>query len=74
MITTPATLESTSLVFAYGLDIFGTRVTPSFAFDVLGNSFNKIQLLSTVAALTLGVFFVAPLIQRKQTNSLWQNS
>jgi len=74
IITTPATLESTSLVFAYGLDFFGTRVTPSFAFDVLGNSFNKIQLLSTVAALTLGVFFVAPLIQRKQTHSLWQNS
>lgn len=74
IMTTPALLESTSLVFAYGIDLFGTRVTPSFAFDILGNSFNKIQLLLTVAALFVGVFVVAPLIQRKQTNALWQAS
>ncbi|KAI9761186.1 MAG: hypothetical protein M1835_008221, partial [Candelina submexicana] len=28
IITSPALLESTSLVFAYGIDIFGTRVAP----------------------------------------------
>lgn len=70
--TTPALLESTSLVFAYGLDIFGTRVTPSFAFDILSSSFNKIQLSLTVVGLFLGVIVVAPLIQKKQTNMLWQ--
>lgn len=73
IIATPANLESTSLIFAYGHDLFGTRVSPSFAFDVLGNSFNKIQLILTVVALTVAVFFVAPLIARKQTNALWQN-
>ena len=60
--TSPALLESTSLVFAYGLDIFGTRVAPSFAFDMLGKGFNKLQMLATVAALGVGVLFVAPLV------------
>ncbi|KAF2019762.1 DUF1620-domain-containing protein [Aaosphaeria arxii CBS 175.79] len=65
-------LESTSLVFAYGHDVFGTRVAPSFAFDILGKGFNKIQMLVTVAALFVGVLFVAPLVRRKQINTLWQ--
>lgn len=72
VITSPALLESTSLVFAYGLDIFGTRLTPSFAFDMLGKGFNKVQMLGTVAALAVGVGFVAPLVRRKQINGLWQ--
>ncbi|KAF2469398.1 DUF1620-domain-containing protein [Lindgomyces ingoldianus] len=71
VITSESGLESTSLVFAYGQDIFGTRVAPSFAFDVLGKGFNKVQMLLTVAALFVGVLFVAPLVGRKQINSLW---
>ena len=71
--SSPSDMESTSLIFAYGLDVFGTRVAPSFAFDILSASFNKIQLVFTVVALTGGVFVVAPLINRKQTNALWQN-
>ena len=64
VITRPAILESTSLLFAYGIDIFGTRVTPSFAFDVLGSSFNKLSLVATVAALAVGVVVVAPMVSR----------
>ncbi|KAF2646333.1 DUF1620-domain-containing protein [Massarina eburnea CBS 473.64] len=71
VITSESGVESTSLVFAYGLDLFGTRVAPSFAFDVLGKGFNKIQMLLTVAALFVGVLFVAPLVSRKQINALW---
>lgn len=62
VITSESGIESTSLVFAYGHDIFGTRVAPSFTFDILGKSFNKIQMLLTVAALFVGVLFVAPLV------------
>lgn len=62
VIASESGLESTSLVFAYGLDIFGTRVAPSFAFDVLGKGFNKLQMLATVLALFVGVLFVAPLV------------
>ena len=66
VISSPALLESTSLVFAYGLDLFGTRVSPSFSFDILGKGFNKLQMLATVAALAAGVLFVAPLVSSQQ--------
>ena len=63
VIATPALLESTSLVFAYGIDIFGTRVAPSAAFDILGKGFNRLSLVSTVLALALGVGVLAPLVR-----------
>ena len=62
VITSPAVLESTSLVFAYGLDVFGTRLSPSFNFDMLGKDFNKFQMLATVAALAVVTFVVTPLV------------
>ena len=62
ILSSPSVLESTSLVFAYGFDIFGTRISPSFSFDILGKEFNKVQMLITVAALAVGVLFVAPLV------------
>lgn len=74
IIITPSSMESTSLIFAYGLDVFSTRVNPSFPFDILGNSFNKHQLILTVIALTAAAFAVAPFVQKKQTNGLWQNT
>lgn len=69
VITSPALLESTSLVFAYGLDIFGTRLSPSFSFDVLGKDFNKFQMLATVAALAVATFVVAPLVSLSRSAS-----
>jgi len=71
IITSKSGIESTSLVFAYGHDIFGTRVAPSFAFDILGKGFNKISMLLTVVGLFIGVLFVAPLVRRKQIDALW---
>ena len=57
ILTSPALLESTALVFAYGLDLFGTRVAPSRTFDVLSEEFNKLkaQLVLTVGGLVLAV-------------------
>ncbi|CZR63742.1 uncharacterized protein PAC_13639 [Phialocephala subalpina] len=71
VIATPAILESTSLLFAYGIDIFGTRVAPSAAFDILGKSFNRLSLVATVLALWVGVFILAPMTKRKQINERW---
>ncbi|RPA94002.1 DUF1620-domain-containing protein [Choiromyces venosus 120613-1] len=71
IVTTPAQLESTSIIFAYGGDLFGTRVTPSMPFDVLGKGFSKIQLVGTILALGVGVGFVAPMVRRKQINQRW---
>lgn len=62
IITSPTVVESTSLVFSYGVDVFGSRVAPSFAFDILGKGFNKISLISTVLALTVGVAVLGPIV------------
>ena len=70
--TSPALLESTSLVFAYGLDIFGTRISPSFSFDVLGKDFNKLQMLATVVALFIGTLIVAPMVSLHVQKRLYE--
>ncbi|KAI9894538.1 MAG: hypothetical protein M1814_001892 [Vezdaea aestivalis] len=67
----PANMESTCLVLGWGLDVFGTRVSPSGAFDVLGREFGKIALVGTVLALGVGVSVVAPLVRKKQIDGLW---
>ncbi|EEA23915.1 conserved hypothetical protein [Talaromyces marneffei ATCC 18224] len=72
VIVSPTLLESTGLVFAFGGDVFGSRVAPSQAFDILGRSFAKLQLLGTVVALAVGVWFLAPIARRKQINLLWK--
>jgi hypothetical protein len=62
IITAPAIVESTSLVFAYGIDVYGTRVAPSLTYDILGKGFNKISLIGTVLALTAGVALLGPMV------------
>jgi hypothetical protein len=64
-------LESTSLVFAFGHDIFGTRISPSGSFDILGN-LNKVQLLLTVVALAAGVGALAPMVRKRQVDGRWK--
>lgn len=62
IVAAPAIVESTSLVVAYGVDVFGTRVAPSGVFDILGKGFNKTTLILTVVALFGGVMFLAPMV------------
>jgi len=71
IVTSPALLESTSLVFAYGLDMFLTRVAPSSTFDVLNENFNKVQLVLTVSGLALAIMFTKPMVRRKQLREKW---
>ncbi|PGH36631.1 hypothetical protein GX50_00493 [[Emmonsia] crescens] len=71
--SSPTLLESTSLVFAYGLDVFGTRIYPSQAFDILDKGFSKVQLVATVVALAVGVAMLAPLARRKQVDMKWKS-
>lgn len=72
IITSESLLESTSLVFAFGHDVFGTSVTPSGAFDLLGKGFNKVQLLLTIVALFVGVGLVRPVVRRKMVDGRWR--
>jgi len=71
IITSPALLESTSLIFAYGLDLFGSRVTPSNTFDVLSESFNKAQLVLTIGGLTAAIAIAKPMVKRKKLKERW---
>ena len=65
IITSPALLESTSLVFAFGnIDLFGTRTAPIGAFDILGKGFSKLQLVLTVVALGVGTTIAAPFVSQ----------
>ncbi|EWC44538.1 hypothetical protein DRE_06710 [Drechslerella stenobrocha 248] len=71
VITTPSLLESTSVVVAWGLDIFGTRTSPSEAFDILGRGFNKLTLILSVVAVGFGTLFMRPMVRKKQINQRW---
>ena len=71
IVTAPALLESTSLVFTYGLDLFLTRVSPSGTFDVLSENFNKVQLVLTIAALVVAIVVTKPMVQRKRLREKW---
>lgn len=62
IVATPAVVESTSLLVAYGIDVFGSLISPSGTFDILDKGFNKITLLATVVALTWGVVLLAPMV------------
>ena len=71
IITAPALLESTSLVFAFGLDMFLTRVSPSSTFDVLSENFNKAQLVLTVLGLLVAIVVTRPMVKKKQLKEKW---
>jgi len=72
LMSSPSLLESTSLVFGFGHDIFGTRVSPSMTFDVLGKGFNKLSLVLTVVALWVGVMVLAPMARSRQAEGRWK--
>ncbi|KAK4945596.1 hypothetical protein LTR10_015215 [Elasticomyces elasticus] len=72
VISAPTLLESTSLVFAFGHDMFGTQITPSQSFDVLGKGFNKLSLMLTVVALAVGVLALRPLVRTKTVEGRWK--
>jgi len=66
-----ALLESTSLVFVYGLDVFFTRVMPSRTFDMLGEDFNYPFLVATVSIVAALLLTSQSFASRKMLNSAW---
>lgn len=72
LLSSPALVESTSLLLAYGQDLFLTRgLTPSGTFDILSDNFNKIQLLLTLGGLSAGIFVARPAVKRKWLRMKW---
>jgi hypothetical protein len=65
-------LESTSLVMAYGIDMFFTPVAPSKTFDMLPEDFQFSILAMTIVGLVVAVFAASMASKRKDLNMLWK--
>ncbi|KAL3700569.1 hypothetical protein R1sor_018591 [Riccia sorocarpa] len=72
VLTVPARLESTSLVFAYGLDLFYTRTAPSRIYDSLTEDFSYSLLLITIVALVIAIVVTWILSERKELSEKWK--
>lgn len=62
VLTSSTILESTSQILAYGLDLFGSSVSPSGRFDVLSRDFNKSQLIGTTLSLMAAIVVLRPIV------------
>ncbi|KAF5726190.1 ER membrane protein complex subunit 1 [Tripterygium wilfordii] len=72
IVTVPAKLESTTLVFAYGVDLFFTRLAPSRTYDSLTEDFSYALLLITIVALIAAIFVTWILSERKELQEKWR--
>lgn len=72
IITVPAKLESTTLVFAHGVDLFFTQLAPSRTYDSLTDDFNYALLLITIVALLAAIFVTWTLSERKELQENWR--
>jgi hypothetical protein len=72
ILTIPASLESTSLVFAYGHDLFYTQTAPSRTYDSITDEFNYALLLITVVALLIGIVVTYVWSEHKELTDKWQ--
>ncbi|PPS06385.1 hypothetical protein GOBAR_AA14257 [Gossypium barbadense] len=71
IITVPAKLESTTLVFAHGVDLFFTQLAPSRTYDSLTEDFSYALLLITIVALVAAIFVTWRLSERKELQEKW---
>lgn len=67
-----SSLESTSLLFITGLDIYYTRVTPSKTFDILKDDFDNLLIIIVLTALLLFSIATKYLASRKTLNAAWK--
>jgi hypothetical protein len=68
----PSLLESTGVVLVdQDLDLFVTTVAASGSFDILSQSFNKLQLLLTMTALSAGLLVIKPMVSSKMLKMRW---
>ncbi|OVA20302.1 protein of unknown function DUF1620 [Macleaya cordata] len=72
IVTIPTKLESTSLVFSYGVDLFFTRIAPSRIYDSLTEDFSYALLLLTIVALIAAIFVTWVLSEKKELREKWR--
>ncbi|KAG0202565.1 hypothetical protein BGX28_004979 [Mortierella sp. GBA30] len=71
IVTAPTLLESTTVVVAFGQDVFVTRHAPSKTFDILNEDFSKSQLMLTIVVLVVVLIVTAPMMEKKMLRELW---
>ncbi|XP_022100616.1 ER membrane protein complex subunit 1-like [Acanthaster planci] len=72
LLTSPAGLESTCLLLAYGLDYYFTRVTPSNLFDVLKEDFDYTLITAVLVGLVFAAGVTRKLAANKALNHAWR--
>eukprot|EP00088_Acartia_fossae_P054891 TRINITY_DN6343_c0_g1_i2.p1 TRINITY_DN6343_c0_g1~~TRINITY_DN6343_c0_g1_i2.p1 ORF type:complete len:892 (+),score=202.62 TRINITY_DN6343_c0_g1_i2:78-2753(+) len=72
ILTSPSGLESTTLVFVHGLDLYGTRITPSKGFDLLKEDFDYIMISAVILGLVLASYITRKLAQKKMLTKAWK--
>lgn len=70
--TASSGLESTSLIFAYGLDIYFTRVFPSKTFDLLREDFDYLFVSTLMFGLLIGTFLSKKLASSSNLGKAWK--
>ncbi|KAA0184592.1 hypothetical protein HAZT_HAZT005346 [Hyalella azteca] len=68
----PTGLESTSIVFVYGLDLFFSRVFPSKMFDMLKDDFDYVLIAGALLGLVAAALITRKLAQRKALYHQWK--
>ena len=58
-------------VFAYGLDLFSTRLTPSKPYDLLPKQFDFVFLVCLLPILVIAAVVFHHLVGRKRLNTAW---
>lgn len=71
VLTEPTGLESTSLVLALGLDLFGCRVAPSKTYDMLDPNFNYALLVLVLLAMSVAVYISVKMAASKRLKDQW---
>ncbi|CAL2035031.1 unnamed protein product [Caenorhabditis brenneri] len=69
--TSPSGLESTSLVLAYGTDLFFTRLVPSGTFDILKDDFDHVLISLVLTGLVVGSYVTKRLARSNALASQW---
>jgi hypothetical protein len=72
IVSIPAKLESTTLVFTYGVDLFYTRLAPSRTYDSLTDEFSYALLLITIVALVAALFVTWIWSEKKELRDKWR--
>ncbi|VDM65110.1 unnamed protein product [Strongylus vulgaris] len=69
--TAASGLESTSLMLAYGKDVFFTRLTPSGTFDILKDDFDHVLISAVLFGLIAGSIISKKLARNNALSAAW---